>query len=101
MSAMEVNIIRAFAGRALQAFYKHDNEQQAPDTDRMLDKQPQIPTDRPKVCYFLMSDLHVCARGSYLFLLFCYHAIEKCVSAVVNDGQAFSAMLSASSLFTS
>jgi hypothetical protein len=40
-------------------------------------------------------------RGSYLFLLFCYHAIEKCVSAVVNDGQAFSAMLSASSLFTS
>ncbi|KAL3581553.1 hypothetical protein D5086_015885 [Populus alba] len=48
MSAMEVNIIRAFAGRALQAFYKHDNEQQAPDTDRMLDKQPQIPTDRPK-----------------------------------------------------
>jgi GINS complex subunit 2 len=63
MSAMEVNIIRAFAGRALQAFYKHDNEQQAPDTDRMLDKQPQIPTDRPKVCYFLMSDLHVCARG--------------------------------------
>ncbi|KAI9389518.1 hypothetical protein POPTR_008G056200v4 [Populus trichocarpa] len=48
MSAMEVNIIRAFAGRALQAFYKHDNEQQATDTDRMLDKQPQIPTDRPK-----------------------------------------------------
>jgi GINS complex subunit 2 len=63
MSAMEVNIIRAFAGRALQAFYKHDNEQQATDTDRMVDKQPQIPTDRPKVCYFLMSDLHVCARG--------------------------------------
>ncbi|KAJ6432652.1 hypothetical protein OIU84_019819 [Salix udensis] len=48
MSAMEVNVIRAFAGRALQAFYKHDNEQQTPDTDRALDKQPQIPTDRPK-----------------------------------------------------
>jgi GINS complex subunit 2 len=64
MSAMEVNIIRAFAGRALQAFYKHDNEQQATDTDRMLDKQPQIPTDRPKVCYFLMSDLHVCEVSS-------------------------------------
>ncbi|KAJ6983118.1 DNA replication complex GINS protein PSF2-like [Populus alba x Populus x berolinensis] len=48
MSAMEVNVIRAFAGRALQAFYKHDNEQQTPDTDRTLDKQPQIPTDRPK-----------------------------------------------------
>ncbi|CAK7325694.1 unnamed protein product [Dovyalis caffra] len=67
MSAMEVNIIRAFSGRALQAFYKHDNEQQTSDTDRTLDKQPQIPTDRPK--------------------------IEKCISAVVNDGPAVSAML--------
>ncbi|OAY46101.1 DNA replication complex GINS protein PSF2 [Manihot esculenta] len=42
MSAMEVNIIRAFSGRALQAFYKHENEHMMPDTDRTQDRQPQI-----------------------------------------------------------
>ncbi|KAJ6908850.1 hypothetical protein NC652_019952 [Populus alba x Populus x berolinensis] len=37
-----VNIIRAFAGRvSAGCFIKHDNEQQAPDTDRKLEKQPQ------------------------------------------------------------
>ncbi|KAJ4844142.1 hypothetical protein Tsubulata_020592 [Turnera subulata] len=46
MSAMEVNIIRAFSGRALQAFYKH--EQLTPDSDRAPDTQPQIPSNRPR-----------------------------------------------------
>ena len=72
MSAMEVNVIRAFSGRALQAFYKHDNEQQTPDTDRMLDKQPQIPTDRPKVWHFLISYLCLCISGlvcSFYFII--------------------------------
>lgn len=50
MSAMEVNIIRAFAGRALQVFYKHENEHLMPDTDRTQDKQPQKPNDKPRVC---------------------------------------------------
>ncbi|KDP44955.1 hypothetical protein JCGZ_01455 [Jatropha curcas] len=48
MSAMEVNIIRAFAGRALQAFYKHESEQVMPDTDRTQDRQPQAPNVRPR-----------------------------------------------------
>ncbi|XP_048231333.1 DNA replication complex GINS protein PSF2 isoform X1 [Ricinus communis] len=48
MSAMEVNIIRAFAGRALQAFYKHENEQVMVDSDRTQDRQPQVPNVRPK-----------------------------------------------------
>ena len=55
MSAMEVNIIRAFAGRALQAFYRHENEQLIPDADRTVNRQPQMPSDRPKVCYLLYS----------------------------------------------
>ncbi|KAJ4831316.1 hypothetical protein Tsubulata_037569 [Turnera subulata] len=55
MSAMEVNIIRAFSGRALQAFYKH--EQLTPDSDRAPDTQPQIPSNRPRFlawCLWLM-----------------------------------------------
>ncbi|WCJ19617.1 DNA replication complex GINS protein PSF2 [Euphorbia peplus] len=48
MSAMEVNIIRAFAGRALQAFYRHENEQLMPDAGRTQDRTPQVPSVRPK-----------------------------------------------------
>ncbi|CAI0443186.1 unnamed protein product [Linum tenue] len=50
MAAMEVNIIRAFSGRALQAFYRHENEQAVPDLDRTQDRQPQNLNDRPRVC---------------------------------------------------
>lgn len=56
MSAMEVNIIRAFSGRALQAFYKHENEHMMPDTDRTQDRQPQI-LNAPKVCSSLKTSL--------------------------------------------
>ncbi|XP_050209791.1 DNA replication complex GINS protein PSF2 isoform X1 [Mercurialis annua] len=48
MSAMEVNIIRAFAGRALQAFYKHEDEQVMADSDRTQDRQQQVPSVRQK-----------------------------------------------------
>uniref|UniRef100_A0A2P2Q1D1 Uncharacterized protein n=1 Tax=Rhizophora mucronata TaxID=61149 RepID=A0A2P2Q1D1_RHIMU len=48
MSAMEVNIIRPFAGRTLEAFYKHENGQLMSDTDRSHDRQLQLPNDRPK-----------------------------------------------------
>ncbi|CAN1798303.1 DNA replication complex GINS protein PSF2 [Linum perenne] len=41
MAAMEANLIRAFSGRALQAFYKHENQQLMPDPSRTQDRQPQ------------------------------------------------------------
>ncbi|XP_038698913.1 DNA replication complex GINS protein PSF2-like [Tripterygium wilfordii] len=46
LSAMEVNIVRTFVGRALQAFYKHANQELMPDMDRTSDRQPQTANDR-------------------------------------------------------
>lgn len=41
LSAMEVNIVRPFVGRALQAIYKHGNPELVPDQERMTNVQPQ------------------------------------------------------------
>ncbi|GAV68877.1 Sld5 domain-containing protein, partial [Cephalotus follicularis] len=50
LSAMEVNIVRPFVGRALQAFYKHDNPEVMPDTDANSNTRPQLATNLPRVC---------------------------------------------------
>ncbi|XP_059458671.1 DNA replication complex GINS protein PSF2 isoform X1 [Corylus avellana] len=42
LSAMEVNIVRPFIGRALQAFYKHDSPELIPDQERISDRRPQV-----------------------------------------------------------
>lgn len=42
LSAMEVNIVRPFVGRALQAFYKQDSSQLIPDQERISDRRPQV-----------------------------------------------------------
>ncbi|KAE8649312.1 DNA replication complex GINS protein PSF2 [Cucumis sativus] len=41
LSAMEVNIVRPFVVRALQAIYKHGNPELVPDQDRMTNMQTQ------------------------------------------------------------
>ncbi|KAM7265093.1 hypothetical protein ACFE04_002776 [Oxalis oulophora] len=48
LSAMEVNLVRPFVGRALQAFYKHDNPEVMPDTDTNSDTRPQMTTNLPR-----------------------------------------------------
>ncbi|OMO96851.1 GINS complex, subunit Psf2 [Corchorus olitorius] len=48
LSAMEVNIIRPFVGRALQAFYKHDNPEKIPDVDRASSGQTRVPNNEPR-----------------------------------------------------
>ncbi|CAI0411972.1 unnamed protein product [Linum tenue] len=83
MAAMEVNIIRAFSGRALQAFYRHENEQLIPDLDRTQDRQPQNLNDRPRVCPF-----------SACFCLFLLHYNENIGSwceldFIFSDGLVF------------
>ncbi|KAL4295953.1 hypothetical protein GQ457_12G031810 [Hibiscus cannabinus] len=50
LSAMEVNIIRPFVGRALQAFYKHDNPEKIPDVDRPSSAQTRVANNEPRVC---------------------------------------------------
>ncbi|KAK8662406.1 hypothetical protein V6N13_091983 [Hibiscus sabdariffa] len=50
LSAMEVNIIRPFVGRALQAFYKHDNPEKIPDVDRPSSAQTRVANNEPRKC---------------------------------------------------
>lgn len=49
LSAMEVNIVRPFIGRALQAFYKHDSPELIPDPERVSDRRPQVVNNAPRV----------------------------------------------------
>ncbi|KAJ1422581.1 GINS, helical bundle-like domain superfamily [Sesbania bispinosa] len=48
LSAMEVNIVRPFIGRALQAFYKHDNPELIPDPERVSDRWTQVVSNVPR-----------------------------------------------------
>lgn len=47
---MEVNIVRPFIGRALQAFYKHDSPELIPDQERISDRRPQVANNAARVC---------------------------------------------------
>ena len=38
---MEVNLVRPFVGRALQAFYKHGSPELVPNPERMPPRRPQ------------------------------------------------------------
>ncbi|XP_014490995.1 DNA replication complex GINS protein PSF2 [Vigna radiata var. radiata] len=48
LSAMEVNIVRPFIGRALQAFYTHDSPELIPDPERVSDRRPQVVNNAPR-----------------------------------------------------
>lgn len=50
LSAMEVNIVRPFIRRALQAFCKHDSSELIPDPERVSDRRPQVVNNAPRVC---------------------------------------------------
>ncbi|KAF8397483.1 hypothetical protein HHK36_016400 [Tetracentron sinense] len=49
LSAMEVNIVRPFIVRALQAFYKHDSPQMIPQPDTIGNRPPQVADRGPRV----------------------------------------------------
>ncbi|KAK4267844.1 hypothetical protein QN277_024575 [Acacia crassicarpa] len=48
LSAMEVNIVRPFIRRALQAFCKHDSPELIPEPERVADKRPQVVNNAPR-----------------------------------------------------
>lgn len=52
---MEVNIVRPFIGRALQAFYKHDSPELIPDQERISDRRPQVANNAARVCSCFIS----------------------------------------------
>ncbi|KAK7256189.1 hypothetical protein RIF29_29627 [Crotalaria pallida] len=53
LSAMEVNIVRPFIGRALQAFYKHDSPELIPDPEKVSDTRPQVVNNAPREWVFM------------------------------------------------
>lgn len=46
---MEVNIVRPFIVRALQAFYKHDSPEMIPQPDATGDRRPPVANRGPRV----------------------------------------------------
>ncbi|KAM0948287.1 putative DNA replication complex GINS protein Psf2 [Dioscorea sansibarensis] len=48
LSAMEVNIVRPFIIRTLQAFYKHDSPQMIPQPEAMGNRRPQVADRGPR-----------------------------------------------------
>ncbi|KAJ4982090.1 hypothetical protein NE237_032927 [Protea cynaroides] len=48
LSAMEVNIVRPFVVRTLQAFYKHDSPQMIQHPDGTANRQPQVADRGPR-----------------------------------------------------
>lgn len=63
LSAMEVNIVRPFVVRALQAFYKHDSPEMIPQPDATGDKRPQVANRGPRVSWVTFL-LVICSKGS-------------------------------------
>ena len=53
LSAMEVNIVRPFIIRTLQAFYKHDSPQMIPQPEAMGNRRPQVADRGPRVSQLL------------------------------------------------
>lgn len=53
LSAMEVNIVRPFMVRVLQAFYKHDSPEMVQQADTSANKRPQVVDRGPRVSLFL------------------------------------------------
>lgn len=49
LSAMEVNIVRPFMIRTLQAFYKHDSPQLIQQPETSVSKRPQVIDRGPRV----------------------------------------------------
>ncbi|KAH7667860.1 DNA replication complex GINS protein Psf2 protein [Dioscorea alata] len=48
LSAMEVNIVRPFIIRTLQAFYKHDSPQMIPQPEAVGNRRPQVADRGPR-----------------------------------------------------
>lgn len=81
LSAMEVNVVRPFVVRALQAFYKHDNPVLMVDLDSVSDRQShvtrqrQLPNNAQKVrahtFFFLHSQSHFISHRFYQLTVCC------------------------------
>jgi len=53
LSAMEVNIVRPFVVRTLQAFYKHDSPELIQQPAQMSGRRPQVADRGPRVSFIL------------------------------------------------
>lgn len=62
LSAMEVNIVRPFMMRTLQAFYKHDNPQIIQQHDNSGSKQPQVLTRSTRVSWLPLGNYYMASH---------------------------------------
>lgn len=82
LSAMEVNIVRPFIGRALQAFYKHDSSDLIPDPERVSDRRQQVAHNAPRVCLFDTLLRNVSCTNKINRLLICYVLFVRVLSTI-------------------
>lgn len=54
---MEVNVVRPFVGRALQAFYKHGSPDLVPNPEAMSARRPQATDNIQRVCAYALDTL--------------------------------------------
>lgn len=54
---MEVNLVRPFVGRALQAFYKHGSPDLVPNPERMPPRRPQATDNVQRVSAYVIHTL--------------------------------------------
>lgn len=59
---MEVNIVRPFMMRTLQAFYKHDNPQIIQQHDNSGSKQPQVLTRSTRVSWLPLGNYYMASH---------------------------------------
>lgn len=57
LSAMEVNIVRPFMVRALQAFYKHDSPEMIQQPRTIGSRRPHVADRGPRVSWFAFSEV--------------------------------------------
>lgn len=65
LSAMEVNIVRPFVVRTLQAFFKHDSPEMIQQPETMTNIRPQLTSRGPRVSSYR----HVLTNFSCLIFL--------------------------------
>lgn len=106
LSAMEVNIVRPFIGRALQAFYKHDSSDLIPDPERVSDRRPQVAHNAPRVCLFDTLLRNVSCTNKINRLLICYVLFVRVYQLYVDslnmfytDVQSYLTVLSCQNVF--
>lgn len=76
LSAMEVNIVRPFVGRALQAFYKHGSPDLVPNPETVPNRWQQPADPGQKVCFSCIIEMYI-KKSSLVYFSVEYYIQKK------------------------